>query len=85
MSSMDYERWSDLVDRETSGEILSEEERIFAREFEGSDEAARAEDTDWPQIAALYTTDRQVQTAAVPLISSASTGTRPRSMAAYTG
>lgn len=43
MSSMDYERWTEIVDRETSGEGVSADEQALAREFERADALAGAE------------------------------------------
>lgn len=43
MNSGQYDRWANIVDRETSGDEVSEEEREFARGFERVDPMARAE------------------------------------------
>lgn len=43
MNSGQYDRWADIVDRETSGEEVSVEELEFARSFESVDPLARAE------------------------------------------
>lgn len=43
MNSVQYQRWADIVDRETSGDEVSDDERAFARGFERTDPVARAE------------------------------------------
>lgn len=49
----DYERWTDLSDREATGESLSGADREFLERFACEDELARAEAALWSEMAKL--------------------------------